>query len=280
MRGKSMNLIEINKDTCNQDGICAEVCPIQIISFSKGQFPEPVSDADELCIRCGHCVAVCPTASLTHKDMPVENCPPVNPDMMLTAEQCEHFFRMRRSIRTYKDKTVDPDTISRLIDIAHYAPTGHNSQCVEWMVIDNRQELTRLGGVVIDWMGWMIENMPEVAASIHMDRAVARWEKGSDVIFRGAPALILAHADKYLRPAPAACTIALTYLELAAPTLGLGGCWAGYFMAAAATFPPMQQALGLAENHQCFGAMMIGYPRFSYKRLPLRNKPEITWRSK
>jgi hypothetical protein len=51
-------------------------------------------------------------------------------------------------------------------------------------------------------------------------------------------------------------------------------------MAAAATFPPMQQALGLAENHQCFGAMMIGYPRFSYKRLPLRNKPEITWRSK
>jgi NAD-dependent dihydropyrimidine dehydrogenase PreA subunit len=32
-----MNLFEVNTDTCNQDGICAAVCPAQIISFSKGQ---------------------------------------------------------------------------------------------------------------------------------------------------------------------------------------------------------------------------------------------------
>ncbi|MFP4452326.1 MAG: nitroreductase family protein [Desulfobacterales bacterium] len=272
-----MNLIEINTDTCNQDGICAQVCPAQIIRFSKGNYPEPIADADELCIRCGHCVAVCPTASLTHRDMPVEKCPPVNPDMRFTPEQCEHFFRMRRSIRAYKDKTVDPDTIQKLIETARYAPTGHNSQCVEWTVLGGREKLTDLGEIVIDWMRWMIKNMPEAAAAVHMDRAVARWENGSDVVFRGAPMLIVAHADKDLRPAPAACTIALSYLELAATTMDLGCCWAGYFMAASANFPPMQKALPLPGGHLCFGALMIGYPKFSYKRLPLRDKPRITW---
>jgi nitroreductase len=36
-----------------------------------------------------------------------------------------------------------------------------------------------------------------------------------------------------------ACAIALTYLELATYSLGLGACWAGYFSAAAAFYPPM-----------------------------------------
>lgn len=273
-----MDLIQINEQTCNQDGICAAVCPAGIISFSKGEYPAPIAEADELCIRCGHCVAVCPTASLTHRDMPVEKCVAVDPNMKLSPEQCEHFFRARRSIRAYKDKPVDPEAAARLIEIARYAPTGHNSQCVEWTVIGDRNELNRLAGITIDWMRWMIDNMPEVASEVHMDRAVARWENGTDVIFRGAPMLIITHADQNVRPAPPACTIALAYLELAAPTMELGCCWAGYFMAAAGNFPPMQQALPLPEGHQCFGAMMIGHPRFSYQRLPLRNEPRITWR--
>ena len=78
--------------------------------------------------------------------------------------------------------------------------------------------------------------------------------------------------------APAACTIALTYLELAAPSIGLGCCWAGYFYAAATTFPPLQEALALPKNHQCFGAMMAGYPKFNYHRMPLRKYPDGTLR--
>lgn len=273
-----MQLIEIDKTTCNQDGICAAVCPAGIISLAKGEFPELVENADEFCIRCGHCVAVCPAGSLTHREMPASQCPPVNRAMQLSPKQCEYFFRSRRSIRAYKDQPVDADTISRLIEIARYAPTGHNSQCVEWTVLGDRSELDRLGGIVIDWMRWMTAHMPEVAASVHMDRAIARWENGTDVVFRGAPMLIVAHADQALRPAPAACTIAAAYLELAAPTFNLGGCWAGYFMAAAANYPPMQEALALPPGHLCFAALMVGHPKFSYQRLPLRNPPKISWR--
>jgi nitroreductase/NAD-dependent dihydropyrimidine dehydrogenase PreA subunit len=274
----SVELIQIDTATCNQDGICADVCPAGIITARTGEFPGLVEGADELCIRCGHCAAVCPTGSLSHRDMPASQMPPVNPEMRLSAEQCEHFFRSRRSIRAYKEKPPDPDAVARLIEIARYAPTGHNSQCVQWTVLADRKELERLGAVVVEWMRWMIRNMPDVAASIHMEWAVERWENGSDVVFRGAPMLIAAHADQDLRPAPNASVIAMTHLELAAPTLGLGGCWAGYFMAAAANYPPMQEALALPDGHLCFAAMMIGYPRYGYRLLPPRHAPSITWR--
>lgn len=273
-----MDLFEVNTETCNRDGICAACCPARIIALSSEGYPRPVEGADELCIRCGQCVAVCPTASLTHRDMPLEQCPPVDRDMLPTQQQIEHFFRARRSIRTYKNETPDPDRIQRLIEMARYAPTGHNTQCVEWAVLGDRNELRHLAGLVVDWMRWMIENMPQAAAAVHMDKTVRRWEEGEDVIFRGAPMLILAHANKDLPPAPAACTIATAYLELAATTMGLGGCWAGYFMAAAGTYEPLQEALPLPQGNKCFAAMMIGYPRYRYQRLPLRKPPSITWR--
>ncbi len=124
----------------------------------------------------------------------------------------------------------------------------------------------------------MLEKMPDVALGLHMDKTLERWEQGNDVILRGAPALIVAHAEKDNRMAPASCTIALTYLELAATGMGLGCCWAGYFNSAASTYGPMKEALALSDGHQPFGAMMVGYPKFQYKRLPQRRAAKITWR--
>jgi len=273
-----MDLFHVDRDTCNRDGICAACCPARIIALDDEGYPRPVEGAEELCIRCGHCVTICPTASLTHRDMPVEQCPPVDRGLLPGPEQCEHLFRARRSIRTYKEETPDPDQIQRLIEIARYAPTGHNCQCVEWTVLGDGQELQHLAGLVVDWMRWMLANMPQAAQAMHMDKTIGRWEAGDDVIFRGAPMLILAHAKKDLPPAPAACTIAAAYLELAASTMGLGACWAGYFMAASDSYQPLQEALPLPEGNKCFAAMMVGHPRYRYQRLPLRKAPSITWR--
>jgi nitroreductase len=74
-------------------------------------------------------------------------------------------------------------------------------------------------------------------------------------------------------------TIALTYLELAAFGFGMGGCWAGYFNAAAQAYPKMIEALGLPEGHACMGAMMLGYSQVKYQRIPLRNEPKVSFRS-
>jgi nitroreductase/NAD-dependent dihydropyrimidine dehydrogenase PreA subunit len=273
-----VRLLEVDQQSCKQDGICAAVCPVGIIDFEEGRYPGPIDGAEALCIRCGHCVAACPTGSLSHGEMPVDQCPPIQRNLQLSAEHCEHFLRSRRSIRVYKDKPVPRGDLARLIEVARYAPSGHNSQCTEWLVLDNRDELRKLAGIVAEWMRWMISNMPELALALHMDKTLQRWEEGNDVILRDAPVVIITHAEEENRMAPSTCIIALTYLELAAPSMGLGSCWAGYFNAAATVFPPMKEALSLPTGHQCFGSMMVGYPKFSYHRLPMRKPPPISWR--
>ena len=120
--------------------------------------------------------------------------------------------------------------------------------------------------------------MPEMALSMNLDKAVKRWEAGYDVVLRDAPVVIVAHADKENRLASTNCSIALTYLELAATGMGLGCCWAGFFNGAATSFPPMIEALPLPEGHKCFGAMMVGYPKYSYHRIPTRKGPKIIWK--
>ena len=274
-----MSLFVVDSKKCKRDGVCVAECPAGIIELKdKDAVPTPTEDADELCINCGHCVAVCPHGALSHTSMSPDQCAPVKKEWLLDTNQVEHFLRSRRSIRTYKDKPVERELLTKLIDIAHFAPSGHNLQPVRWRVIYDSDEVRRLAGMVIDWMRRMLKEQPVLAQGLHMDRVVASWESGVERICRGAPHVIVAHAPKEERTAPAACTIALTYLELAVPSFGLGACWAGYFNAAANMWPPMEQALGLPEGHVSFGAMMVGYPKYKYHRLPLRNEAQITWR--
>ena len=273
-----MPFMNLAQERCRRDGLCIAVCPLALLEKGQDGLPRAIAEAEELCVRCGHCVAVCPEGCLSLQAMPVELCPPMQSAFRLSEAQCELFFRSRRSIRVYKEKSVPQEELKRLIEIARYAPSGHNTQGARWLVVSGREQLQGLAGLVIDWMRWMTANMPELAQALHMTRTIARWEQGSDVILRGAPALIIAYAPKNDRMAPSTCTLALAYLELAATSMGLGGCWAGYFNAAASSFPPLIEALALPEGHQSYGAMMIGFPQYQYQRLPARKELDITWR--
>lgn len=272
-----MNLFEVNEKTCLQDGICAQICPVRVIEFREGACPRPADEAEEICIGCGHCVAVCPTGSLNHRLVPLEQCPPIEDDLRISGRAAAQFLRSRRSLRVYEDRKVPRRDLQRLVELACYAPSGHNSQGAKWLIL-GRKDMRGLAEMVVDWMRRVIGQSPQMAASMHLERTVQRWQEGEDVVLRNAPALIIAHAPAEDRFAPGTCTIALSYLELAATTLGLGTCWAGYFNAAATTYPPLTAALGLPVGHQAFGSMMVGYPAFTYQRLPCRNPPEITWR--
>ncbi|MGB6063513.1 MAG: nitroreductase family protein [Desulfomonilaceae bacterium] len=274
-----MSLFVVDEEKCQRDSFCIAECPVGLIEIKEGgAFPSPIPGAEGLCIDCGHCVAVCPAEALSHRSMRPEDCPPVQERLFLDPEHAEHFLRARRSIRDYKNKPVDRAILTRLIEIARFAPSGHNLQPVNWLVIEDGREVRRLGGLVIDWMRLMIGEHPELAEPMHFDRVVEAWERGRDRVLRGAPHLIVAHGPQSMPIVQSACIIALTYMDLAAPSFGLGTCWAGYFNAAATSYPPMQEALALPENHQSYGALMVGYPKYQYRRLPLRKEPNISWR--
>jgi nitroreductase/NAD-dependent dihydropyrimidine dehydrogenase PreA subunit len=274
-----MSLFSIDEKKCTHDGICVAECPVRIIEL-KDSSPVPtlVENGEKGCIKCGHCVSVCPHSAFSHSLINIDLCPPVRDDMMFTPEQAEYFLRSRRSIRSYQDRPIEPEKLTRLIEIARYAPTGSNSQLVKWLVVITPEKVKKISGMVIDMMRTMVENKHPLAASYRLERLVNEWDAGIDMISRGAPTLVFACAPREYKSALVDCSIALTFLDLAAPSLGLGCCWAGFIMTALANWPPLQKELELPEGQSSFGAMMVGYPKYKYHRLPMRKEAEIVWR--
>jgi nitroreductase/NAD-dependent dihydropyrimidine dehydrogenase PreA subunit len=273
-----MHLFTVNTETCTRCGTCVVTCPGSLIHLPKNGYPRPIPGADKGCVRCGHCVAVCPTGSLSHRDMAVTACTSAEKKLPFTAAQFDQFVRNRRSIRTYKDQPAPKETLLKIIDTVRYAPSGHNSQPVEWLVITGEKELQRIRGLLGDWLRWVIVDKPDLAELLGLKPILKYHEAGKDPILRGAPAVVLVHAPQQNPFAVMACPIALTYFELVAFSMGLGCCWAGIFFRAATTYPPIMEALAIPPGHRVFCSMVVGYPKFSYRQVPARKEPVITWR--
>lgn len=272
-----MSLITIDETRCKQDGICAMECPFGIIAWQPESFPAVVNGAERLCINCGHCVAVCPHEALTHKHLAPDQCLPVDPALALSPEQARQFLRSRRAIRNFRKKAVEKDLLEQLIKLASYAPSGHNMQPVKWQVINGREKVHEYTAIMVEWIKQLVETKPEMAKGFGMDIVAKAWDKGRNAITRDAPHLVLVNGPAKNPTAPAACTIAMTYFDLAAQAFGLATCWCGFFHMGVVSYPPLKAALGLGDEVQNLGAMMVGYPKFTYPRMPERNTPDITW---
>jgi len=274
-----MSFITVDEGKCNQCGICVAECPTCIIrTESKEDYPSPTPDFKDICLKCGHCVTICPTGALSLDWLSSADCKPIKQEFAVTPEQADQFLRGRRSIRAFKDKTVPRTIMEKLLEIACSAPSAKNQQPWHWIVVQEPAEVRRLAGMVIDWMRTVIQNDPEAAETMGFIRAVACWDEGCERICRGAPHVIVAHADKDWRYGAEDCTLALSLLDLYTTSLGLGACWGGYFYKAVNAYPPLFETLGLPSDHLAFGAMMVGYPKFKYQRIPIRNRPSVTWK--
>jgi len=274
-----MSLFSIDQKKCKRDGICAAECPAQIIvQADKKSFPSLLTNGEEFCINCGHCVVVCPYGALTLSTMPVGGCPPIDKSLLPTAPALKQLLLARRSVRQYKKTPVSHQLLAELLDAARYAPTGSNKQQVHWMVFQKPDDVHKLAAMVIDFMKTMLPVTTDEAMVRRFRRLLDAWDQGRDRVMRGAPHLIVAHSPSDLSFPEADCAIALTYLELYAYAKGLGTCWAGYFTGAAGLHEPLIKALNLPPGHQCYGAVMLGYPQYTYHRIPRRNEPLITWR--
>ena len=274
-----MGLVTVDETKCKRDGICAAECPTRIIVLEGEEgFPVIAPEREAYCLTCGHCVAVCPHGAMSMAGVAIQDCPEIDKDLQLSWEQAEQFLRSRRSIRVYKDKAVERQTMQKLIETARYAPTASNAQNVHWLVINGREQLKEFSGQTIEWMRRIIKAQPDSLPAAYFRPVVAGWEAEYDGILRNAPTLLVASAPSANLNGLVDCSIALSYLELAAMPLGLGTCWAGLLRSAMLNTPEMPQSMGLPKNHAWYYPMMIGYPKFEYHRLPERRQPPIIWK--
>jgi nitroreductase/NAD-dependent dihydropyrimidine dehydrogenase PreA subunit len=271
--GRTVALLEVNKQTCTQCGICADVCVRKIIYWQENSYPRLMPEVS--CLKCGHCVAACPSSSLIHNEMPLEQSPQIDRSLDITFEQCRQLIKARRSVRAFKDKKVSASEIERIIDVARYGPTGHNAQEVQWLVISDSAKLKELSAIATEFYRRSIKKNPASASAPILKRTLKRQESGEDVFLHGAPAVVVAFAEKNSPLAAVDCSIALAYFDLAAISAGLGCCWGGLFMFGAGAFPPMLAALALPDGYTPYGNLMVGYPKYQFLRIPVRKDARI-----
>ena len=269
-----MELLRVDTQLCVKCGHCAAVCPRGLIRLD----PEwPASTSEDLCIACGQCVAVCPTTALDNLRAPLAEQVSYDSKIPLAQHIAAKFLRSRRSIRCYKNQPVNRKKLLQLMDIARFAPTGSNSQGIFYRVIENPGMLSNLTEQTVIWLELQAAGGHAAAKSYAHYASIYR-ATGRDVILRSAPCLVLGMALKSFPRGQENTHFSFAYAELYAPSLGLGTCWAGLLMAAAfAGFEPLVKLLKLPEDKTLTGAIMAGVPEFGFHRLVNRNPLDISF---
>jgi nitroreductase/NAD-dependent dihydropyrimidine dehydrogenase PreA subunit len=277
MNMETENLIQVNQKKCTGCGLCVKVCRGTLGMGEHG--PEVI---DNFCIACGHCVAVCPNGALDHKFAPLEKQVLLEEEPIPDADTVARFLRSRRSVRTFQKRRVPRETIGELLDIARFAPSACNSQGVFYHVVDDPDTLKEIAAVIADWAEDDVKHgaLGKSPWSKNTANTIRGYrENGEDTILRDAPCLIVATAERnYYTLGRDNTHFALTYARLYAPALGLGSCWSGLFeYCAVSEYKPLLKLLKLPRNIAITGALLVGYPIHSFKRLVDRDPLQISW---
>jgi nitroreductase len=229
--------------------------------------PAIAADKEPNCYRCQHCLAICPTGAVSILGLKPSASRPLSGNI-LDPDKLETLIKGRRSVRRYKPENLGPEVLQRLLDVAWHAPTGMNSRDVLFTIVDDREKLARLRDEVMAGLGrlvrggWLPEGMEFFADFVKL------WEdKQVDILFRGAPHLVIASAPRSAASPVPDCLIALTYLELFAQSMGVGTVWNGLVKwAINDLLPETRQRLGIPEDHVVGYAMSLGRPAVRFAR--------------
>ncbi len=109
-------------------------------------------------------------------------------------------IQTRRSIRKYKDKEIPKEVIEDIINSVRYAPSSHNTQPWDFIVVDKKEIKEQLSQVH-QWAGFAKDSAAIIV--VCFDTNKCKWSP-------------LKYAN---------ASVAATYILLGAHDAGLGACW-------------------------------------------------------
>lgn len=286
---------EVNKDLCTKCGECVAICPNAIINFDDNKFAQFRTDRISLCISCAHCMAICSTKALVAGEL--------NYDLdffeFLENEQNEisKLISSRRSVRSFEDKVIPNELLTKIIDAISYAPPTIGKHHIEITIVQNKDLMSQLipllSSFYKDLGKWvetkftrsmMRKSLPEEKFNMITNHLHPRIKAGlydstvkeKDGILRGAPCLLVIHAEKSTAGHTEDAWIAATHAVLAAHNLGLGATIIGLVPPAIEKSLPLRDLLQIPIENEAIAAIILGYPRFKFKRGIIRKLKNVT----
>jgi nitroreductase/NAD-dependent dihydropyrimidine dehydrogenase PreA subunit len=289
-----MKIQGINQEKCIKCGQCINECPARL--YSKEDDLIEFDDPEETCILCGHCLAVCPTDAVIAEESDVFAFEEArDPSQIINYDYLMRLFRARRSTRQFKAKEIPKDQIEKILEAMRYAPSGSNLQAWNYIVITNREKIKYFSDETVKLLilarkalklkfilrffvsGNTKQLLLDPRNEIRLDRFLAEYKSGKDVIFYDAPCVIVLHSPKYGSIAGNDAGIALTHGMFAAQSLGIGTCWIGFAQEAARRKRKLRKWLGIPKGRTIWGVLALGYPSVQFHRAPPRKELHVEW---
>jgi nitroreductase len=141
-------------------------------------------------------------------------------------------IQKRYSCRSWQDRPIESDKLTRVLDAARLAPSARNFQDWRFVVVQDQSLRTQLIEAANNQE--FVGNAPTIIVAC----------SNSDYVMRCGQAI-----------APIDVSIALEHIALQATAEGLATCWIGSF------FPEkVRPILGIPDNIEIIELMPIGYP--------------------
>ncbi|MFH1740375.1 MAG: nitroreductase family protein [bacterium] len=288
-----MSWVTIDQHKCTACGMCVTRDPL-VFREKDGRITTRANQ--DTCNLCGHCISLCPTGAISHSEMDMNNFIDLEGRGRFDTTDFRKLVRQRRSMRLFADRPVPRGEIETLIDICRYAPTGGNRQAVEIIVLADRDRINRYSNHVIDYFEQSIPVLEEKAERIKaededidqdtlsmleilpsLERFVLARRHGFELVFHRAPVVMIFHSPRASVTPKDDCVIAAHTVVLAATTMGLGTCYIGLFVFAAATYATLMEELSLPQGNKVYSTLILGYPKFEYLRTTDRNTMKVRW---
>jgi ferredoxin len=281
----SEQLHVVNPETCRGDGICADICPEKVLEIVDDKAATIASRAGA-CIKCGQCVAVCPTDSLRMPDLPDEDFRDLGKPS-LGYDQFLDFLKQRRSVRVFKERPVEQDVLDKILTAAATTPMGFPPHSTAVTVINRREGLDFLLKQCVkgyDAMAKALSN-PIGRAMVRLTAGAEGYhalkEKiievathaneqyrrdGSDLYMRGAPLLMLFHGSRWALSYEENAHLVCHHAMLAALSLGLGSTIIGMIPPVVDRSKLLRERYGIPKENRVLTSLILGYPKYKYKK--------------
>jgi nitroreductase/NAD-dependent dihydropyrimidine dehydrogenase PreA subunit len=285
---------EVMMKQCTGCGLCIAVCPAFVFEMTDNK---ALVVRGDWCIGCGQCGAVCPEEAILHEASATKKGTRLGLRPGVSAEKLMLLLRERRSVRSYRDESVPRGILEQIIDAGRYAPTGSNSQNVHYVMLRSPEEIACLRELAVAFyervFAWVRGRFGALLLRLFAGRRIVEqlqesipklehvkelMDQGRDCLFYHAPAVMVVHAESWDTCSAFNCALALYNCSLMAHALGVGCCFNGYLQNAVNNSRRIRQWLGIPRDHQCFGAMTLGYQEVRYQRLVERDPAKVAWR--
>jgi nitroreductase len=174
-------------------------------------------------------------------------------------------IKERRSIRKYEDKPVPKEVVDELLSAAMMSPSAMNRQPWEFIVVTDRKMIRELS-----------DRVKKQAGIIgYAAKYAERFTSREDLIFYGAPLVVIVTAPKNYEWAGLDCGILAQTMFLAAYSLGLGSCFIGFARMLNKDAEAFKM-LGIPADREILAPLIFGYA--AEKKEPHEAKPKAVKR--